>query len=54
MRYCALCNTRFIVEGGHVICWLGRDSRYYCCSEHADFAVKKALAALGPFVHLPS
>jgi hypothetical protein len=53
MQRCALCNTRFHVEDGHVECWIGRDQRYYCCRGHADFAVAKALAALGPFAQIP-
>jgi hypothetical protein len=54
MQRCALCNARFAVEGGHVKCWQGKDQRYYCCCEHADFGVEKTLAALGPFAHIVS
>jgi hypothetical protein len=45
MQCCALCNMRFTVEGGH-----GKDHRHYCCREHADFAVEKALAVVEPLV----
>ena len=45
MQCCALYNMRFIVEGGHVKCWLRKDHRYYCCRKHADFAVEKAGSA---------
>ena len=40
---CALCNAPFIVEDEHVKCWKGKDCRYYCCPEHADFGLEKAL-----------
>jgi len=52
MQYCALCNMRFTIEGGRLKCWVGRDHRYYCCREHAEFAVEKALAVLEPLVRL--
>ena len=50
MQCCALCNTRLSVEGGCVRCWLGEDHRFYCCREHADFAMKKTLAVIEPLV----
>jgi hypothetical protein len=46
---CALCNAPFIVEDEYVKCWKGKDDRYYCCPEHADFGLKKVLAAVEPF-----
>ena len=49
MQRCALCNARLAVENGRVKCWLGKDHQYYCCCEHAEFSVQKALAALAPF-----
>jgi hypothetical protein len=45
---CALCHASFIVEDEHIKCWRGKDHRYYCCKEHADFALDKLLAALDP------
>jgi hypothetical protein len=43
---CALCNAPFIVEDEHVKCWKGKDHRYYCCPEHAEFGLEKVLAAI--------
>jgi hypothetical protein len=40
---CALCHAPFIIEDGHIKCWRGKDWRYYCCPEHADFGLEKAL-----------
>jgi hypothetical protein len=48
-RYCALCNAPFIIEDGHIKCWRGKDRRYYCCSEHANFGLDKLLATVEPF-----
>ena len=31
---------------GHVKCWRGKDRRYYCCPEHADFGLEKAFASV--------
>jgi hypothetical protein len=43
---CALCNAPFIVVDEHIKCWRGKDHRYYCCREHADFGLDKLLASL--------
>jgi hypothetical protein len=45
---CALCNTPFRIEEGHVECWRGSDHRYYCCREHAEFGLEWLHAALVP------
>jgi hypothetical protein len=45
---CALCNAPFIVEDEHVKCWKGKDHRYYCCREHAEFGLERVLAAVEP------
>ncbi len=45
---CALCDAPFIVENEHVKCWRGKDYRYYCCREHADFGLDKLLATIEP------
>jgi hypothetical protein len=46
---CALCNAPFIVEDEHLKCWRGKDRRYYCCREHADFGLDKLLVTLDPW-----
>jgi hypothetical protein len=43
---CALCDAPFRVEDEHIKCWKGKDHRYYCCPEHADFGLEKARAAV--------
>ena len=45
---CALCNASFMIEDEHIKCWKGKDHRYYCCPEHADFGLDKLLAAIEP------
>ena len=45
---CALCNAPFIVEDEYVKCWKGKDHRYYCCREHADFGLETVLTAVEP------
>ena len=39
-QYCALCHAPFIVENEYVKFWRGKDRRYYCFSEHADFGLE--------------
>jgi hypothetical protein len=51
---CALCNASFLVEDQHVKCWRGKDQRYYCCREHAEFGLEKALASFDPFMRKAS
>jgi hypothetical protein len=45
-QYCALCHAPFIIEDEHVKCWREKDRRYYCCPEHTDFGLEKALMAV--------
>jgi hypothetical protein len=45
---CVLCNASFMTEDEHIKCWEGKDHRYYCCPEHADFGLDKVLAAIEP------
>jgi hypothetical protein len=45
---CALCNASFMIEDEHIKCWKGKDHRYYCCPEHADFGLDKLLATSEP------
>lgn len=51
---CALCNLPLAIEDGHVTCWKGKDYRYYCCTEHANFGLEKALAVVEPLWQKPS
>ena len=51
---CALCNASFLIEGEHIKCWRGKDQRYYCCREHAEFGLEKALASFDPFMRKAS
>ena len=44
-QYCALCHAPFIVENEYVKFWRGKDRRYYCFSEHADFGLEQMFAA---------
>jgi hypothetical protein len=46
---CALCNTPCRIEDENLNCWRGKDHRYYCCREHADFGLDKLLATLDPW-----
>ena len=43
---CALCHAPFIVENEYVKFWRGKDWRYCCCSEHADFGWSRCLRLL--------
>jgi hypothetical protein len=45
-QHCALCDALFSVEDQHLKCWKGKDHRYYCCREHAEFGLEKARAAV--------
>jgi hypothetical protein len=45
-QHCALWHAPFTIEDEHVKCWRGKDRRYYCCREHADFVLEKALVAV--------
>ena len=47
-QLCALCNASFMIEDEHIKCWKGKDHRYYCCPEHADFGLDKLLATSEP------
>jgi len=46
-QHCALCNASFMTEDEHQVLG-GKDHRYYCCPEHADFGLDKVLAAIEP------
>jgi hypothetical protein len=46
---CALCNAPCMVEDERLKCWRGKDHRYYCCREHAEFGLDKLLATLDPW-----
>jgi hypothetical protein len=37
-----------MVEDEHLKCWKGKDHRYYCCREHADFGLDNLLGTLEP------
>jgi hypothetical protein len=37
-----------MIEDEHIKCWKGKDHRYYCCPEHADFGLDKLLATSEP------
>jgi hypothetical protein len=47
-QFCALCSAPFMAEDAHITCWKGKDGRYYCCPEHAEFGLGRALAAVEP------